>query len=284
MNVMRRSHIAALWGLAFVLLTLAACGTQPELAQSPDGTLLGTPVGTSDQNATLAVIQTQQKIDADNQAAATAEIVRANAQTTLNAADATLNAAQVQQQNNADVVAAQITWTSEVIHADAQATVNSADLTQGAALTQDAIQQTQLADVATTDAQATITQQHKNDLVASTQTAIANSIATQTQAVAATSQWYADQARQREEQNGGAATPLWMGLTILIVLLVGLVLWGFWYWLKIQQSNQHILETAIEDSRYQVTNPDDQIYQWLDEVKRKLLSSEDQDHNGNTDS
>jgi len=53
-------------------------------------------------------------------------------------------------------------------------------------------------------------QQNKNDLAASTQTAVANTIATQTQVAAATSQWYADQARQRAEQRQVPLTFLWV--------------------------------------------------------------------------
>ena len=90
--------------------------------------------------ATLAAALTQEKNNADNQAAATAEIVRANAQATLNSANATLSAAQTQDQNNANVIAAQIAATAEIVRANAQATLNSAGSTQSAALTQDAIQ------------------------------------------------------------------------------------------------------------------------------------------------
>ena len=70
----------------------------------------------------------------------------------------------------------------------------AAGATQNAALTQDAIRQTKFTDLATSTAQALIIQQNQDNLVAGTQTAIANMIATQTQA-AATSQWYADQQR-----------------------------------------------------------------------------------------
>ena len=153
-------------------------------------------------------------------------------------------------------------------------------------------------------------QQNKDDLAASTQTAVANNIATQTQVAVATSQWYADQARQREEQRQGPLTSLWMWcLPIFIVLLAGLVLWGFWRWLKIQQANQRILENPVDklpapaaevidhqqddslpylesdviDKRYQLTKPDDQVHRWLDEVKRKLLSSDKKDEDDNPD-
>lgn len=60
--------------------------------------LLATPAQTdvpceSCAQATLAVAMTQEKNSADNQVAATAEIERANAQATLNSANATLSAA-----------------------------------------------------------------------------------------------------------------------------------------------------------------------------------------------
>ena len=173
--------------------------------------------------------------------------MRANAQATLNSANATLSAAQTQDQNNANVIAAQIAATAEIERANAQATLNSAGSTQSVALTQDAIRQTQMADLATTNAQALVLQQNKNELAAGTQTAIANNIATQTQAAAATSQWYTDQDRQREEQRQGPIAFLWIWcLPIFIVILAGLVLWGFWRWLRIQQANQRILENPVD--------------------------------------
>jgi hypothetical protein len=278
---MRRDpYIAAGWLL--VLLILASCGTQPENPPQAE-ILLSTPVQIStpcdmcDQE-TLAAVLTQEQNNADIQAAATAEIVRANAQAT---------------------------WDS----ANAQATVNSAGSTQSSALTQDAIRQTQMADLATTRAEAVMTQQNKDDLAAGTQTAIANNIATQTQVAVATSQWYADQTRQREEQRQGPIAFLWMWCFPLFVLLLAvLVLWGIWRWQKIQQANQRILENSVDklpapvvegidhhdhllpylesdivDSGYQVTTPDDQVHQWLDEVKRNLLDSDKKDEEDGTD-
>ena len=156
--------------------------------------------------------------------------------------------------------------------------------------------------VGTQSAEAVMTQQNKNDLASNTQTAIANNIATQTQVAVETSQWYTDQTRQREEQRQGPIAFLWMWcLPMFIVLFAGLVLWGFWRWLKIQQANQRILENPadklpaleakvthrrhddplpyidsdIVDSGYQLTKPDDQVEQWLDEVKDKLLSNDE---------
>jgi hypothetical protein len=309
---MRRDpRITALWTLGLVLLTLVACGTQPETPSAAD-VLLFTPAQTSAPcetcaQATLAAAQTQEKSSADNQAAATAEIVRANAQATLNSANATLSAAQVQDQNTANAIAAQIA----IVRANAQATLNSAGATQSAALAQDAIRQTQLADQATTNAEAAVIQQNKNDLAAGTQTAVANNIATQTQIAAATSQWYTDQSRQREEQRQrqGPLAFLWMWcLPIFVVLFAGLCLWGFWRWMKIQQNRQRILENPVDklqaqvvevinhhidnslpylesdivDSRYQLSQPADQVNQWLDEVKDKLQRNDEKDENDNT--
>ena len=259
--------------------------------------------------ATLASALTQEKNNTDNQAASTAEIMRANAQATLNSANATLSAAQTQDQNNANAIAAQIAATAEIVRANAQATLNSAGSTQSAALTQDAIRQTQAADLATTGAQSLLIQQNKEALAASTQTAIANNIATQTQAAAATSQWYTDQTRQREEERQGPIAFLWMWcLPMFILLFAGLVLWGFWRWLKIQQANQRILANPVEqlqapvvevihhhddslpyiesdiiDAHYQPMKPDDQVQGWIEEVKQKLSrrDKEDEDDHSN---
>jgi hypothetical protein len=280
-----------------MLLLLSACFT---LTETPSAAqlLLVTPVQID------AAALTQQKNDADNQTAIAAEVVRANAQATLNSANATLGAVQTQQQNDANVIAA----TAEVARANAQATLNSAGSTQSAALTQDAIRQTQMADIATTGAQAIVNQQYKDELAAGTQTAVANSIATQAQFAAATSQQYA---RQRAEQRQGPIRFVWMWcLPMFIVLFAGLVLWGVWRRLKIQQTNQRILERPIDqlpasavevlphhhhggslpyldsdtaDDGYQVTNPDDQVEQWLDEVKDQLLDRDEKDKDGNTD-
>jgi hypothetical protein len=282
--------IAAIGALVLVFLTLTTCGTQPVIYTAPDLSVpLSTPVGTGVQ-ATVEAAQTQQKNSADNQAVATAEIVGANAQATLNVVNATLNAAQTQDQNYSDIIAAQIAATAEVARANAQATLISAGSTQSAALTQDAIRQTQVQyDLQSTE-------------VAGTQSAaIANNIATQTQAAAATSQWYSDQARQRAEQWQGPISFLWMWcLPIFIVLAAGLVLWGIWRWLEIQQANQSIPENPVDklqapavkvihhqqddslpgierdavDSRSHLRKPDNQVRRWLDEVKRKLLSKD----------
>jgi hypothetical protein len=311
----RHLGVVAILAVTVALLTLSACDVLAGTPAAPgSGYLLPMSSETSSPvpceacaQATLAVALTQEKNNADNQAAATAEIVRANAQATLNSANATLSAAQTQDQNNANVIAAQIAGTSEIVRANAQATLNSAGSTQSAALTQDAIHQTQTADLATTGAEAVMTQQNKNDLAASTQTAVANNIATQTQAAAAISQWYIDQTRQREEQRQGQISSVWMWfLPVFTVLLAGLALGGFLRWLKIQQANQRILENPVAklqapvnpgelqdkflqpssnivNGRYRLTQPDDQMRGWLDEIKRKLLNRE-KDKDDNSDS
>jgi len=305
----RDQRIAGIRVLIWVLLFLAACGVQPESPPAAEMLLVTPTLQTAAPceacaQATLAVVLTQEQNDANNQSAATAEIVRANAQATLYSANATLSAAQTQAQDNANIIAAQIAATAEIVRANAQATVNSAGSTQSAALTQDAIRQTPMAGQATTSAEALIYQQNKDNLAAGTQTAIANTIATQSQSAAATSQWYADQARQREEQRQEPIAFLWMWcLPIFIVLLAGLVLWGIWRWLKNKPANPRIhenpvgklqapavevmldqqddslpaLESDIVDSRHRLTKPDDQVRRWLDEVKHKLLGGDRKD-------
>jgi len=300
--------ICVIFILILTSLILTACdGLTVTPSALGEGVMLATPALTSfpcvacDQ-ATLAAALTQQKNSFDNQAAATAEIVRANAQVTVNSANATLSVALTQEQNNANFIAAQIAATAEIARANAQATVNSAGATQVAAMTQSQynLQVTQA--VGTQNAEAIQTQQNKDDLAASTQTAVANTIATQTQVAVATSQWYTDQERQRNEQRQAPIAFLWMWCPpIFIVLFAGLLLWGFWRWLKIQQANQRNLESPLDklpaltaenrlhrhdnelpyvDSDladgYQVTKPDD-VEQWLDEVKDKLQKNSDED-------
>jgi hypothetical protein len=307
-----RHGSTALWVLIFipVLLTLTACGEQSGTPAIPnsDVMLLSTPAATGNDTF-LAAELTQEKENAADQAAATAEIVRMNALGTLNSANATLSAVQTQDQGDVNLVAAQVAATAAMAHAQAEATLNSASSTQNAALTQDAIQQTQMAAVATTSAQALLIQQNRDALAAGTQTAVANNIATQTQAAAVSAQWNAQEARLDEERRRGPITFLWMWcLPVFLVVLAGLVLWGFWRWLKIQQGNQIILENPVDrlqipatnvteyehdhstpylesdivDNRNQFARPDDQIRRWLDEVKRKLLSSARKDEDDNT--
>jgi peptidoglycan hydrolase-like protein with peptidoglycan-binding domain len=302
--------------LTLTLLTLSACTGTTAIPSTLSGEEMLFPLSTPTlvicewcAQATFAAALTQMVNNTDNSSAAAAEIIRANAQATVNSANATLSAALTQEQNNTNVILAQIAATAEVARANAQATVNSAVSTQIAAQTQSQynLQVTQA--VGTQSAQAVITQQNKNDLAASTQTAIADGIATQTQAAVATSQWYTDQDRQREEQRQAPIAFLWMWcLPIFVILLAGLLLWGFWRWLKIQQTNQSILENPIErlpapasevphhhhggslpyldsdivENDYQLTKPDDQVEQWLDEVKDKLVNSEKKDDDDNT--
>ena len=296
---MRRNLcIATLWALVLVLLTLVACGPQVETTLAPGVAMpLNTPVETSAQ-ATLAAALTQETNNADNQAAATAAIVRANAQATVNSVNATLSAAQTQDQDNANVIAAQVAATAEIERANAQATLIAADSTQSAALTQDAFRQTQ----AQFNLVMTVEQQNRDEIAAGTQTAAANVIATQTQSALATSQWY-------QEQRQGPVTFLWTWcLPVFLVLFAGLCLWGFWRWLKIQQNRQRIAEEPIEklqapvdpnelqdkflppesdivNGRNRLTQPDDQMHGWLDEIKRKLVNREkDNDNDDNPDS
>ena len=308
---MKIFRILAMYGFVSGMLLLSACLTVTATPPA-ENFLLDAATSTASceacSQATLAAALTQEKSYADNQAAATAEVGRADAQVTLNSANATLGAAQTQDQNNANVVAAQIAATAEIVRANAQATINSAGATQNAAFTQDAIRQTQMADLATTGAQSILNQQNSDKLAASTQTAIADYIATQTQISAATSQWFVDQSRQRKEQRQGPIAFLWMWcLPMFLLILGGLCLWGFWRWLRIQQSNQRILERPVDrlpaqvvdvlphehndpqqyiesdvvDESYLPTQTDDQVRGWLDEVKRDLRGSDTKDENDN---
>lgn len=291
-----RSHslrVSATWAFILVSLVLAACLTQPENLTSPN---LQLPLDTP-QDAGSVLTQVQE--NAVNRAAATAELLRVNAQATLDSANATLSAAQIQQQNSADVIAAQIAAAARIAQANAQATLVAASSTQSAAQTQDAYQQTQVQE-----------QQNRNDIAAATQTAVANLIATQTQSALATSQWYADQSRQRQEQSQSSIAFLWtLCLPAFIIVLVGLVFGGLWYWLKIRQANQNILENSVEklpppsaeiidyqqknssrdregnsiDSRYRLTKPVDQARRWLDEVKHKLQTGNKKDQDEHPD-
>lgn len=311
MNIIRhRLYIPVIWVLIFMLPALVACNVATITPSTINGNiLLSTPELMTDtcvlcSQATLAVILTQEKGNADFQAAATAEVLRANAQATVNSANATLNAAQTQQQNNNNMIAAQIASTAEIVRANAQATLNSAGATQIAAMTQGQYNLQVTEAVRTQNAVAFLTQQNKDDLAANTQTAIANTIATQTQSAIATSQWYSDQERQRDEERQGPIAFIWTWcLPAFLILLAGLILWGFRRWLSIQQSNQRILAKPVEtlpipasivrqhrhddispniendtsSDNYQVTTPEDQVHQWLDEVKEELRNSDEKD-------
>lgn len=310
-------HASVILILMLAMFSLSACDGGMTVTPSTFGAemVLASPAQTgipceACAQATLAAALTQEKNNTNFQAAASAEVVRANAQATLDSANATLSAAQTLEQNDANVVAAQIAATAAVERANALATLNSAGSTQMAAMTQSQYNLQSTIAVGTQAAQATITQQSKNDFADSTQTTIANMVATQTQSAAATSQWYADQERQRDEQRQGPIAFLWMWcLPVFVLLLAGLILWGFWRWLKIQQTNQVILgnsfarlpmtpteildhlpqkalpyiDSDVVENDYQVTTPDDQVPEWLDEVKNKLMRSEEKDENDNPD-
>ena len=293
----RKLIVFALSLLILILLTLAACGTQPGTSPTPEVILmvLGTPELISEQQIPGAALNQEQN-NPDAEIAATAEIERLNAQATLDSANATFSAALTQEQNNADILAAQAAATAKIVRANAQATLLSAASTQSAALTQDTIRQTQVQE-----------QRNKDEIAASTETAVANIITSQTQFAVATSQQYADQARQREQQMQGTVTFLWMlCLPVFILLLAGLILWAFWRWVKIQQGPR-ILENPVEmlpapeaevivhpqddslqyldsdsvDHRPQLTTPDDQVGRWLDEVKTELLNNDEKDKDAN---
>ena len=305
-----------------VMLTFAAaCGLLPPVATPPPvpnvNVVLATSAAELSNQSGVAITMTPADHTAENQAAATAQIVRANAQATLELANATVSAAQTQDQNNADAIAAQIAATAKIERSQAQATLVAAGSTQSVGLTQVAIQQTQeeynfqvtLA-AGTQSVVALMTQQNKNNVAASTQTAVANNIATQTQVAVATLQWYADQARQSGEQRQIPIAFLWMWcLPIFILILAGLIVWGLWRWLRIQQANQRNSEHPVEklqapaaevihhpqdealpysesdvvDSRYRLTKPEDPVSGWLDEVKRKLRNSDKRDEDDDTD-
>jgi hypothetical protein len=298
----RKLKSSVIFLFILTLIILAACGTQPGNMSTPEAVmLLGTPVMISNPETEEAAL-TQASNDADAQAAATAKVLRANALAALNSANATLGAAQTQDQNAADLIAAQVAATAAVVRANAQATLDSAGATQNAAFTQDAIHQTQAAALATTDAVAALNQQNKDKMVGGTQTAIANLIATQTQSAAATSQWYTDQGRQRTEQLQGPLT--FLGLLCLpsfIVILAGSALWAYWRWVKIKQGPR-ILKNPVEalpapvaraivqqqddsslylDHIAQPTKPDEQVDRWLNEVKSELLSAAEKDKDDN---
>lgn len=227
--------------------------------------------------ATLAAIQIQEKNRAENKSAATAEIERANAQ-------ATLSAAQNQGENNANIIEAQIAATAEIERANAQATLNSAESTMNAAIAQEQNDLRELQAAGTRSVEAFLIQQKKNELAA-------------TQSAIATQQWYTDQ-RQREEQRQAPIKFLWtFCMPIFAVLFAGLCLWGFWSWLKTQQRHQRFTNQQIEnrqtpedlvrlqdgslppereivDGRYRLTQPNDQMRHWMDEIKRELINHE----------
>ena len=313
-NASLRSYIVFAGGVLLAALLLNACNvTTVTPYAANDSVLMETQILATDSadycvscaQATLSVILTSEKGNADFQAAATAEMLRINAQATLNSAVATLSVAQTQEKNNSNIIAAQLAATAEVVRANAQATLNSANSTQIAAMTQSQYN-LQSTDAARTQSVVAMqTQQNKDDLASGTQTAIANAIATQTQSAAATSQWYTDQKRQRDEERQVPITLFWTWCPLVFVIaLAGFGLWGFSRWLSIQQSNQRILERPIEKLQepvatvlphrhaeatsyiendvidgdgYQVTTPNDNVHHWLDEVKDELSNSDEKE-------
>ncbi|MCB2160734.1 hypothetical protein KQH40_01465 [bacterium] len=271
----------AIYGAVSLLIILSACTPLPPLTPLAAERVAVTaanagPCEACDRATLAAMIQDQNA--SDIQAVATAEILRANAQATLNSASATLNAVQTQEQNNADSIAARIAATAELERADAKSTLVAAGSTQSAALTRDVILQTQV----------------ENNLQVTEDLATQNAISLDTQ-------------QQLEKQRLVPITFLWMWcLPIFILLLAGLVLWGVWRWLKINQANQKILgriskkprAPMIEDfhhhradsqsyidhevgnSRNYFPKPEaDQTGRWLDEVKRKLIMGDKKDEN-----
>lgn len=287
--------------LLIILLVFVACSTLPGSSSDSVDTPFLLPMATQalsatpqpDSLATVYAVQTQQQYSADAQAAATAEIMRANAQATLNAVNATLSSAMTQEQNDANIIAAQIEATAAIIRANAQATLYAAASTQYAAQTQDAIYQTQIVALATQNAIATVTQQNNEALAAGTQTAVAEYIATQTRAGIATEQWYTEQENQRNEQwQSYSSIFLWfLCMPIIVLLILFLVLVFFWRWMKIKESQQRLemqsnpVTTIIEhEPRPNVTPalpPRDNLARWLDEVTRKLLAGKKDDNDDN---
>jgi hypothetical protein len=220
-----------------------------------------------------------------------------------------------QASNDTNALNAQATATAAIVRADEMATLNAANSTHRAALAQDSVRltQAQFNLVSTVNAEtqvaiAQVQQQNNDAIAAATQTAVSDVIATQTQAGVATSQWYVDQARQRDELRQAPIAFVWMWcLPVFIVLFAILGLWGFWRWLRIQQKNQRItadpigvpqapvVSAAVQqdpplqsgsdfiNDRIQLTKEDDEMPGWLDETKRKLLNQEkDSDDNPNS--
>jgi hypothetical protein len=289
----------ALFTVHAVLLTLAACTPLTITPNASDSLFLSsmesqsslaTPLVTpcdSCPEATLNALLTQEKSYSDAQAAATAAIMQANAQATLNASRATLGAAQTQEQNNANIIAAEVAATAAIVRANAQATLLAANSTQVAAQTQDAIRQTQMVELATAAAQATLNQQTKDNIAASTQTAVANHIATQTQLARSTSEWYADQERQRQEERQQPLTFLWLYCPPIFIIFVSIIFLAFfWRWMRMREA-QRLEDTQADAVVIVQTNPrptnrpiqqyplvkaTDHIGRWLDEVRHKLIT------------
>jgi nitrogen fixation/metabolism regulation signal transduction histidine kinase len=294
----RHPGIVAMLMVHAVLLTLAAC-TPLTMTPNASDSLFGSSVESQQQSlatpcescpeATLNALLTQEKSYSDAQAAATAAIMQANAQATLNASRATLGAAQTQEQNDANIIAAEVAATAAIVRANAQATLVAANSTQSAAQTQDAIRQTQAAELATAEREATLTQQNKDDIAARTQTAVANHVATQAQAARATSQWYTDQERQREEERQQPLTFLWLYCPPIFIIATSLIFLAFfWRWMKLRETQRRLEDTHADAAVIIQTNPGPtnhlpmqqfplakatgHIGRWLSEVRHKLIT------------
>lgn len=291
--------------IIIMILTMVSCGGgQRVLYYTPEARVpLGTPElippaqDPAEDAAVAAIMLTQEQAQVDAEAEATAQMARAMAQAVLNSANATLGVAQTQAQGEANQLAAELAATAEILRADAQSTLVSAAFTQVAAQTQDSIRQTQDAAFATSDALVLLDQQNEAALAAGTQTAVANIIATRTQAAVATLQGYADDKRELEDKLQGPFTYFWMcGLPIFLALLAGLGLWAFWRWTKIKQDNQRMLESPVQvfqspapiyfddtlvDHHPHLTAPGEQVNDWMDEVKTELLNNDEKDQDDN---
>ena len=142
----RPSTVVTILALVATLLALAACEAAfpsvPAPVLLPASTETGfpaTPCPPCDQATEIAAL-TQANINASAlqaQAAATAEILGAQARATANAGTATQGAAQTQDRINVSALQAQAAATAEILGAQARATSNAGTSTQGAALTQD---------------------------------------------------------------------------------------------------------------------------------------------------
>src|SRR5689334_2161000 len=130
MNAMhRRSHNSAHWAV-MLLLILAACDGVPVAPYTiQGGTAQASVACEACAEATRAMALTQAGNNTENQAALTAEISRSNAQAMLNSAEATLGAAQTQDQNSSNAAAAQLAATAAIERARAEATLVAADST-----------------------------------------------------------------------------------------------------------------------------------------------------------
>lgn len=313
----RKLSVFVVLVLILTLLTLAGCDAAPSGSTSGNGLLLPMSTDASASNVcatcaqeTVAAIQTQAQNGMDAQAAATAEVMRANAQATLDSVGATLSAAQTQEQTNANIIAAEVAATAEINRANAQATLVAAGSTQNAAMTQDAIRQTQAqgdiqvtADLATQNAVGTLTQQSINVMAAGTQTAVVDRIATQTQSALALSQSATQQARSRmaRDQDQIAFMGMWC-LLFSIPILAGLGIGIFLRLLKNRETqrrnnlqpvtpepasetippiigqHQPLSGSSPANNQYPPFGAKDNVNSWLDEVKSKLLA-ENKDNN-----